>query len=320
MIAVALPALAGCTHQPPAVATPVATAPAAPKAAEASWRFAAISDDRAAVGFGDPHYEPDRGINRAALNRLIARINAEHVDFVIFPGDAVYGEKPPKASATIPQPPPGTFRRELSEWVTLMSALNCPWYFAPGNHETYRAENAQELRDVFTAAGHPMPTNGPPGEEQMVYSFDHRNAHVVALSSDSYGDAHHVQTDWLKGDLAANRQPHVFVMAHEPAFSANGSTEKCLAADAAARDAFWALLTASHADAYFCGHEHVAYRSQPQAGSQVWEIIAGRGGAPAEKPSGATEAQPEQFALVTVDGERVSYQTEDTAGTKLDSF
>ena len=276
-----------------------------------AWKFVALSDSRADVAYGRPGYAPDNGVNRAALTALLKQIALEKPDFVLFPGDAVMGEK--KASAK-----GGVLKSEMKGWIALMSKLPCPWYFTPGNHEAYQPGNEQELREAYHAANRAMPTNGPADQKELVYSFDHKNAHVVSLNSYTRGASGHVQLDWMKTDLAGSTNPLVFVMAHAPAFTVTG--EGCLDAFPAERDAFWAQLTTAHARAYFCGHQHIFDRRQPVPGSDVWQVIIGCSGAPPDEVPGKGKPKSSAYVVVTVDGANVTYTAKDARGNVLDRF
>jgi hypothetical protein len=293
----------------------VATVSPAEEASE-SWRFAVCADSRSDAVFGAAGYSPDNGVNRQVLNKLIAQLNKEKLDFVLFTGDAVMGEK----KQDFKPGEIGSLEFEMKGWIELMKKLNCPWYFSVGNHEAYRESNAAALRRAFKAGGRQMPTNGPANQTQLVYSFDHKNAHFVNLNCYQAGAPHQVQTDWLQSDLAATKKEHVFVMSHEPAFSVTGEKEKCLEASPSDRDKFWAVMTGKHVEAYFCAHEHIYYRAHPVPQSDVWQIIAGVAGAPVDEVPGQKAAQKFGYLVVEVNGKKVTYQMKDASGKVIDSF
>jgi len=280
------------------------------------WRFAVLADSRSDKVFGDANYSAENGVNRVVLSKLVSRMNKEKLDFVLFIGDAVMGEK----KATFAADAPGSVKFEMTAWLAVMKKLKCPWYFSVGNHEVYNAGNDQTLRDVFTASGHEMPTNGPFGQQQLVYSFDHKNAHIVCLNAYQAGSQHRVQTDWLRKDLESAKKDHIFVMCHEPAFSVIGESTKCLEAYPADRDAFWKIMSDKHVEAYFTAHEHVYYRNHPVPQSDVWQIISGLAGAPQDEVPNTREKQKSGYLLVEVDGKHVTYKMKDINGKTQDSF
>jgi hypothetical protein len=280
------------------------------------WRFAVLADSRSDTGFGDANYAPNNGVNRSALSKLVMQMNNEKLDFVLFVGDAIMGEK----KGTFAADAPGSVKSEMTGWLNIMKKLKCPWYFSVGNHEVYHPGNDQTLRDVFTASGHAMPTNGPADQQQLVYSFDNKNAHIVCLSAYQPGSPHHVQTDWLKKDLESVKKDHIFVMCHEPAFSIIGESNKCLESSPADRDAFWNIMNEKRVDAYLCAHEHVYYRNHPVPQSDVWQIICGLAGAPQDAVPNSKEKQKSGYLLVEINGQHVTYKMKDISGKVLDTF
>ena len=61
------------------------------------------------------------------------------------------------------------------------------------------------------------------------------------------------------------------------------ATPSGLDGDAAARDAFWAVIE-KYGATYFCGHEHIFNIMQPtkSSGGQAYQILVGSGGSPFE--------------------------------------
>jgi len=215
------------------------------------WRFASMADSRG-------NYN---GVNVPVLSQIVELVNAENCDLVIFAGDLVTGSS---NSATLSS--------QLDNWISVMSNLNCPYYPVPGNHEIQSSDAENIWRSKFN-----LPTNGPSGLEELVYSFDHKNAHFIGLDSNQYGNFHRIQYNWLEADLQANTQPHVFVYAHEPAYPVGPHVGSSLDVYPSERDAFWSLLRAWKTGPYFCGHEHLYNRHVINFHTQV---INGTCGAP----------------------------------------
>jgi hypothetical protein len=88
---------------------------------------------------------------------------------------------------------------------------------------------------------------------------------------------------WVDSQLRANRQPHVFVFGHEPAFKM--LHPDCLDDHPAQRDAFWRSLQAAGGRTYFCGHDHFYDHARVDDGddnpdNDVHQITAATTGAP----------------------------------------
>jgi hypothetical protein len=143
---------------------------------------------------------------------------------------------------------------------------------------------------ALNAEGHKLPgivRGGPPGAVETCYAFDYQNAHFVVLNQyyDGKGD---MATDgdvteplysWLAEDLAANKQPIVFVFGHEPAVAVpdidNGLVRHrgdSLDAHEANNFRFWTLLRQHRVTAYICGHTHCTSVAKING---VWQIDAG---------------------------------------------
>jgi hypothetical protein len=229
----------------------VTAAPAEP------WRFIMTCDSR-----GDSV----TGVNGPILAELVQETLRWNADFVIFPGDLVYGARVS----------PARFEDQLWNWVHTMGPLydaGIGVYPCRGNHEVGDAWDiawgvlpdpvdnySTRWLHVFGNDEYPglkLPGNGPADARYMSYSITHKNALLLAV--DEYGGAKHwlahaVDESWVDAQLRANRQPHVFVFGHEPAFRM--LHPDCLDAHPAQRDAFWRSLQAAGVRAYFCGHDH----------------------------------------------------------------
>lgn len=257
----------------------------ATRVAAEPWRFAVTCDSRGDV---------ISGINELIVPELTREILRWDVDFVIFPGDLVYGAR---VGAE-------WFERQLWNWVAAMEPLyraGVAVYVCRGNHEVgdmwdaepgeppHPADNyAIRWLNVFGNPEHPelmQPDNGPWGELYMSYFVAHKNALIVGL--DQYAGmrhylAHFVNQAWLDTVLASNTQPHVFVFGHEPAFKTLHTD--CLDDHPAWRDAFWGSLRAAGARTYLCGHDHFYDHARIDDGdgrpeNDVHQFIVGAAGA-----------------------------------------
>ncbi len=255
-----------------------------------AWKFASIADSRGS----------NNGVNTTVFQNIVNRINAEGVDLVLFQGDAVSGSSSDATCAS-----------QMDTWLPIINSLNCPWYYVPGNHEIGSAtqqENVLRPRMV-------MPANGPSSDLEMVWWFDHENARFYGLNSDHYGQQHHVQNSWLLANIQNATQPHVFVMAHDPAYPAGPHVGSSLDAYPSERDEFWNILCASNVRMYFCGHEHLYQRTLH---GSVYQVINGTCGAPLASATGAISEY--HYVVVTVDGNNVSAVMKNDSGVIRDTW
>ncbi len=225
------------------------------------WRFIAVGDSR-----GD-----NNGVNAAILTEIRDQILAEQPDVVSFSGDLVTG------STNV-----NTLISQLTNWRTIMQ----PVYDAGirvlavrGNHENQSSVSGWNA--VLTGS-YAMPDNGPAGELNCTFSFEHKNAFFVGLDV-YFSHPHRVNQPWLDGQLAANTRPHLFVMAHEPAFKANHAD--CLDDYPTDRDQFWQSLAAHGGRIYTCGHDHLYDHARiddrdGNPDNDVHQLIVGTAGAP----------------------------------------
>ncbi len=181
-----------------------------------------------------------------------------------------------------------------------------PWYVVVGNHEV---ENAAVMPWVRTWLAGDIPhvvRRGLPGTQLSIYSWDWGNSHFVAIDSypwakagqpGSTGDKGKVDLtdgmfEWLEKDLAATKQPFVWVTGHQPIESLPDMESgrgrhggDSVSYDAARAARFVELLKRFHVRAYICGHTHNT--SVVKLASGVWQCDSGhaRGGGDTGSPS-----------------------------------
>jgi len=256
-----------------------------------AWKFASIADSRGSTN----------GVNTTELSKIVSRINNEGVDLVLFQGDAVTG-----SSSDL------TVSSQMDTWLSIMNTLKVPWYYCPGNHEI-ATSTVQEgvLRNKVN-----QPLNGPSSDLEMVYSFDHNNAHFAVLNAEHYNLMHHVQRDWLAADLAKTTQTHVFVMSHEPAYPMAEHIGSSLDAYSSERDDLWAKMTAGRVGMYFCGHEHLYDRSKH---GNIYQVCNGSCGAPLSTGYTGTIGKY-NYVVVDINNNVVTGTAKDDAGNVIDSW
>ena len=209
-------------------------------------RFWALGD----FGSGTP--------NQLAVRDQVTRFTATHrPDIWLWLGDNAYNfgrdaEFGQKVFAVYPE-----FFKNIPVWPT------------PGNHDYADNANAMDIDyyKIFT-----VPTKAEAGGiasgTSAYYSYDYGNVHFVSL--DSYGkeggqyklyDTTGTQVQWLKRDLAANKQSWTVVYFHHPPHtkgSHNSDTEDELIR---LRQNLTPILERFGVDLVLNGHSHVYERS-----------------------------------------------------------
>lgn len=154
-----------------------------------------------------------------------------------------------------------------------------PLYPAPGNHDygngsaARQNDHAVPYYSIFS-----MPQQGEAGGvasgTKAFYSFDNGNVHFLSL--DSYGkedsltrlyDTLGAQVQWIKADLAANRNKGwVIAYWHHPPYSMGSHNSDNEAQMVLIRENFIRILERMGVDMILCGHSHDYERSKLMKG------------------------------------------------------
>jgi predicted phosphodiesterase len=191
--------------------------------------------------------------------------------------------------------PPGPIRNVLDRYL----GTNYLWYPVVGNHDAAQPSNMLWLRQWARAGIPHLVRRGPPGAELTTFSFDFDNSHFVAVN-DYYdgrldaigkGDVPEATLKWLETDLAATKQPLIWVVGHKPIESRpdmdtgrRRHENDEISANAGHLKRFVELLKQYHVRAYLCGHTH---DSSVEKVRGVWQADSGhaRGGGGVGAPS-----------------------------------
>lgn len=201
--------------------------------------------------------------------------------------------------------PPAAVRTVIDRFL----GAKFPWYVVVGNHEVESAAVMPWVRQWLAADIPNLVRRGSPDMKLSVYSVDVGKSHVVAI--DSYPlakegkpgdkknkgapgkmDLTEAEFKWLEDDLAATRQPFIWVSGHQPIESIPDMDSgrirhggESVSFDPARAERFVRLLVKYHVRAYLCGHTHNA--SVVKLKSGVWQADSGhaRGGADSGSPS-----------------------------------
>jgi 3',5'-cyclic AMP phosphodiesterase CpdA len=257
-----------------------------------------------------------------AAQRAVARVVQDlDPDLVLMPGDLVYPR----------------FVPELVDFhfFSLYDAhmRSRPFFVAAGNHDVLYS-GSPYYYDAFW-----LPTNTVPAADHAIegttpesyYSFDHGDAHFVALYVPLLFAQVHIepasaQLRWLEADLAASRKPWKFAFLHHPLLTSNGHRTDDYNYNGVrdceeVRRALLPLFGRYGVQLVFSGHAHVYERFTPIDG--VVAVVDGLGGGP---PYGLTEldAASAQFWVrqhcvhVRVDGDALELRAVDADGVTFD--
>jgi 3',5'-cyclic AMP phosphodiesterase CpdA len=242
------------------------------------------------------------------LQQAVKNITSKNVDVVINEGDMLGscgGDD--------------KCERGLTRWKETLSTLYSKTYEMMGNHDRTGKAKSDALWQKFFD----LPTNGPEGYKELVYSFDFQNSHFVVLNSEKPSE-HAVdknQRDWLEQDLTNNKKDTTFVFFHEPAYPVKHKISSSLDAKPEERDALWKILKEHSVNAVFNGHEHIVSR---RAVDGVYQFVFGNTDSyDHELPeAGVAEYsyQGNAFGLVEVTGKKITVSTYSVNGNELNSF
>ncbi|HOO73317.1 MAG TPA: metallophosphoesterase [Spirochaetota bacterium] len=289
------------------------------------WKFAVISDTQS----GSKKDRNPLCINSEILAAMVKDITAEKPDLVLVSGDLVNGWF--KNGGT-------GFATQYQNWNRVMAPVftsGIKVFAVRGNHdsgperlalpplparfEPQKGELEQLKKEFMKALIKPYtPLNGPENEKGLTYTVVHKNACIIGLDQYS-GGQHRVDQKWLDGELSRNRQPHLFLFGHEPAFETDHKDNLSFYPEK--RDLFWDSIGTHGGKIYFCGHDHFYNRAliRDRKGNPVWQIIAGTGGGKLRTWSGTYKAggratcayhnnKYHGYILVTIDGMDVLVQ------------
>jgi hypothetical protein len=224
------------------------------------WRFAVFGDSR---GSSTTDF-----YNAAVLGQIAEAVLDENVEFVLYPGDLVYGA----ADA-------GVLEAQFTAWRDTMQVLydaGIGVYAVRGNHD----DNSLVAWNEVFSGEYANPDSGPKGEENLTYAVRHENTLILAF--DLYTNLHRVNQAWLDEQLAATSAEHIFAFSHEPAWGVVHSD--CLDDYPEERDEFWCSLARAGARVYFASHDHFYARALVHKGGDcpdMYQLIVATAGAPA---------------------------------------
>lgn len=282
--------------------------------AASSWTFRAGSE----AGWSEPGSfvtAPEAGVDEPVrfavmgdsrdgeetFGALMAQMQAQGVDFVVFTGDAVVS---------------GNSWSQWSSWFDASPAgfLTLPMVFVPGNHE-FNDQYWFALFPSHTGVGHQNVDYGP--------------VHLAAVNDTATtGNTMEAEALWLAADLAAATAPWPVAAWHKPAVSS------CKPHGEDPETVEWFLPVAEAAPnvrLVVNGHNHNYERSVPLRGgveesaNGVVHLVSGGAGAPLYTSSygqvyTVVESKTQHWVLFEADARTLHGTAFDIAGNVLDDF
>jgi predicted phosphodiesterase len=255
--------------------------------------------------FGDTQRFSPNNIN-GGFQKSSKFVQDKNVDFVMTVGDLLSSCSDGCA-------------QKFQAWKAVLGPLAAKTYEVMGNHDRTGKQKAdQAWQESFN-----LPTNGPEGYKELVYSFDFANTHFVVLNSEKPKEnvINEVQRTWLENDLKNNKKEQTFVFFHEPAYPVSSKIDESLDAEKKDRDALWAIFSKYKVKAVFNGHEHI--NSRRNVGG-IQQFIFGNTDSfdhDLPKPGIADYSYKGQnFGIVSVNGSKIGVQVFSVDGVLLDTF
>jgi hypothetical protein len=249
---------------------------------------------------------------------------------------------------------------EWGEWFHAGGWLNAmmPSIATPGNHE-YPGDLFDKALTRHWRPQFALPTNGPEGLEETVYSIDYQGTRVISLNSN---EAQQRQIEWLDKTLANNPNRWTVVTFHHPVYSTKTGRD-----NPQIRGWWKPVFDKYRVDLVLNGHDHSYARmgfdvpqnvgsiqekvsalvpkngAGPAAPKEVVGTINEATGVTAQSPEGGTvyvvsvsgpkmyevDRQPymqragqgiQLYQIIHVDGDRMRYEARTATGELYDAF
>jgi 3',5'-cyclic AMP phosphodiesterase CpdA len=247
-----------------------------------SWSFAVAGDDRTDIR--QISVDPT-GIHTEMLKKLLQAIVQQKPQFLLFTGDLVYGD-----SIRIATRIDGQF----SAWKSLVKseAPNLAILPVRGNHEINGDPNGIAWLAAFKPGLDANKVVYFPDQKGFSYTYSppgHPETVIIALDQFMPATLHRVDLPSLEQALKqakANGAKHIFVFAHEMAFTCGCHPDADnMAAFPIDRDKFLELLRTYGCEYFFAGHDHLYDWMEIKnwrwpADYALNQIVAGTAGAP----------------------------------------
>jgi len=239
--------------------------------AKQSFNFVFLADS-SLNSFADP-------VNASILSPIVSSILAisPAPSVVIFGGDsAFFGST-------------AYFNIFKSYFTNPIEGAGIPTVSLVGNHDISSLQPLQAQQEFQGLFNSRWNQNGPSGYNNLAFSFEIGNS-LFVITDDYYitsandpipdGYVSQSQLSWISSTLSASTAAHKFVIGHTNAYNPFQPTLNPAFA------ALWSAI-AGNAAVYFCGHQHLYYRTNHDG---TYEVISG--GAGSERGSSDPSGTP----------------------------
>jgi len=228
--------------------------------------------------------------------------------------------------------------REWTEWFEAGGWIHrtLPSIPVPGNHE-YRPLNKDSKQRKLSIQWNPqftLPENGPEGLKETVYYTDYQDVRIIALNTNRDIDK---QLPWLENILKNNPNKWTVVTYHHPLYSASAGRD-----NSELRSKLKPIFDKYQVDLSLQGHDHSYARGRVTpleeniidginkrdvtgtvyvvsvSGGKMYNLSEGWDSLGAKRDRGAENTQ--LFQLITVDGDKLSYESYTAIGELYDAF
>ncbi len=215
---------------------------------------------------------------------------------------------------------------EWGEWHAAGGWVNgmVPSIPTPGNHEYAAAAGGQRRLSGHWRPQYALPENGPKGLEETCYYVDYQGVRIISLNSN---ERQQEQAVWLDKVLSENRNRWTILTFHHPIYSAAQNRD-----NPAMRQAWLPVFDRHRVDLVLQGHDHTYARSKnlregvsvrnDNSGTIYVVSVSGPKMYNLERePWMQRVAEDTQlYQIITVDGDKLSYQARTVTGEIYDAF
>lgn len=230
---------------------------------------------------------------------------------------------------------------EWGEWFGAGSFVNAmiPSVPVPGNHEQAKGENGERHLSHHWRPSFALPENGPAGLEETCYSLNYGNMLIVGMNS---SEDLEVQAKWLNQLLQENDKPWVVCTFHHPVYSTGKGRD-----NEQLRNTWKPIFDKYKVDLVLQGHDHTYGRTgletplvSSEEGIQEKNLPSGVNNfdgqtgtvyvvsvsgpkmysLDAEPFMNSTAANTQLYQIISVDGDKLTYEARTAVGEIYDSF